>query len=196
MLHAAYLTLALQDEHMKAFGVSLNLGNAERLKALKAKRGPLDYLRREIIRHVEAILGRKVRFWLAIETIDPQARDLHIHGAISLHPSEQEAVAQTLKKFSTYGIGTQARGRVLDMGELSDPLEQRGPAQTPEEHHQRLMSQSWRWGTYVLKDTHQTARITNRQPLTEDKALRKQAEVLYEQHRRIMREYVTNMRVR
>jgi|GEM_PF-5580702 hypothetical protein len=222
MLKAAYLNMVLAsaDDGTSAYAITLRLGEGQIKKAMGAKRGPLDNLRREIIRRLEATLNRTPDFWLSVEAFSPNGRDLHLHGAVGLFPSEERAARDALKDFSRYGVGTKARGRALDVRRrkpdvdlideddpdadflhperggilpmIDDPRRYRGPACDAWEHRHRHLHSAWRWGSYSLKDAHHVASITGKSPLTENHNLIDRARRLYEHHRQIMRQHVNN----
>ncbi len=227
MLRAAYLNMALAsaDDGTLAYAITLRLGEDQIKTAMGKGRGALDNLRREIIRRLEAALNRTPDFWLAVETFDPSGRDLHLHGAVGLFPSEERTAREVLKGFSRYGLGTAARGRALDvrrrrkpdvdlidvddheadllkrehggiLPQIDDPRRYPGPARDAWEHRHRHLHSAWRWGAYALKDAHRVADITGKAPLTENSNLLNRAQALYEHHRQIMRQHVANIRRR
>ena len=143
---------------------------------------------------------------------------------MGLFPGEEKTAREVLKGFSTYGIGTKARGRALDvrgrkpdvelideddheasalkrerggiLPMIDDPRRYPGPARDAWEHRHRHLHSAWRWGSYALKDAARVADITGKSPLTENHNLLDRARRLYERHRQIMRQHVNNMSVR
>lgn len=226
MLKAAYLNMALAsaDDGTLAYAITLRLGESQIRKAMGTRRGPLDNLRREIVRRLEVALNRTPDFWLSVEAFAVNGRDLHLHGAVGLFPGEEKTAREVLKGFSRYGIGTKARGRALDvrrrvpdvelideddheadflhrerggiLPRIDDPRRYPGPARDAWEHRHRHLHSAWRWGSYALKDAARVADITGKSPLTENHNLLDRAKRLYERHRQIMRQHVNNMSVR
>ena len=216
LLKAVYLNTALAtaNDGTKAHAITLLLSSTQIKKAMTAQRGPLDYLRREIIRRLGVALRRIPDMWLAVEAFLPGGEDLHLHGAIGLFQHEEKIARSVLKGFSKFGVGTKARGRALYVRKpnannpseenlsdhfltsdpqgilpmIDDPRGYPGPAIDADDFYDRHQRTPHGWGQYSLKDAVRVAQITKKTPLTENSELRKRAIELYEHHRRILKQ--------
>lgn len=97
-LKALYATLSLLNQFPEtAHTFSVNLTSERVQEAFGNERGPLDHLRRELVRKLEKALSRPVHMWVVIETKpskDYALSSLHLHGAIGLTGAEVDVARE------------------------------------------------------------------------------------------------------
>ena len=103
-LKALYGTLAMERQFPeRVYAFSVNLSERRVLKALGNTRGPLDHLRRDLVRKLEGALSRHVNIWMVIETKREKGyslSSLHLHGAVGLADSELGTAKRVLHALS------------------------------------------------------------------------------------------------
>lgn len=171
-LRAAYASLALSVGAVDAYAVSVNLGGQRISDAIAAGRGPLDHLRREVVRRLERALGRKVDLWLSLESKWGSAHTgalstLHLHGGVGLRAAEVSAAKRALMVVARGFY----RPKAVDV---------------------RLVSHAVNWGRYAAKDAEFMEARFGQRNLTLTNALRTRAKRIYGVHASLIRGELTS----
>jgi hypothetical protein len=153
-------TVALQTSEKPAHAFTFNLTPKAIAKATDSPTGFLDPLKRSLDLEVKR---RALPYWFAID-LDDNGR-LHIHGAFAADPSELPAIRDAMKAAWGEWEGPGKHKQVLFKTPCDDG-----------------------WATYSLRNQRKVAKIIGPRTFTINHLLRRKAEWVYTEIRRIMRE--------
>ncbi|TAK62305.1 hypothetical protein [Methylobacter sp.] len=152
-------------------------------KALRHKKGFIDYTKRKIDRAMKSELSRVPQYWFVVELAPVTGNPIkgrqrpHLHGGILLTPPEKESVRKQKTPISRAfhrAIGKchpDFSERLFVMDDHKTYAQQRGITE---------ITAALNWPGYCLKYYSFTRWFLNRQPnLTADNATKRQAEALY-----------------
>lgn len=171
-LKVLYGNLSLMRQYPgRVFAFSINIEEARVRRALFNERGPLDHLRRELVRKLEGALSRRVHVWMAIETKREKSYSLlslHLHGAVGLADSEVEVARGVFHALSS-GWHPQTAVRMRELYSAS-------------------------WGGYSVKDVGFTELRVTGGCFSMSRELSANAREIYSLHAGMIRERLRDLR--
>ncbi|THD57118.1 MAG: hypothetical protein E8A46_01875 [Bradyrhizobium sp.] len=161
-------TVALQISETPAVAFTFNLTPDAIAEAMAAPTGFLDSLKRSFDLELKrALKGAALPYWFVI---DVEHGRLHIHGAF-LSPAINLPVLRKIRDAMKVAWG-----------------EWQGPGKHKQLRFKQLYSDDW--ATYCLRNQRAVAKIIGPRTFTINQSLRRDAEWVYAEIRRIMREGV------
>jgi hypothetical protein len=142
-------------------GFTLNLSDELLLRLQSKRHRVIDAFRKRIGYHLQAVLGRKVDFWFAMESPHGRMR-WHLHGALAIADDEKPEAKRALLAASGIAVGIPARHYALRFSSFYD---------------------SSGWAVYACKRLAPSEELLGYSPLYASRPLSASARGIYEVHR-------------